>query len=87
MPTMETCIGAAIRLSDGTVIKGKRHNDCLTVAFFLGYDHRGSTQGFLTSTGRFVDREDGRRLQDAAEIPSADPNGYRGGVLFSEDLY
>lgn len=45
------------------------------------------SQGFITNRGRFVSRTEGRKLQDAAGIPSADREGYRGNTLFSEDLY
>lgn len=45
------------------------------------------TQGFITSRNRFVDREEGLRLQHAAGIPSAARDGYRERELFSEDLY
>lgn len=50
-------------------------------------------QGFITSKNRFVTREVGRKLQDAAGIRSAAkpdkhfPTGYRYKTLFSEDLY
>ncbi len=44
-------------------------------------------QGFVTSAGRFVNRAEGRRLQDAAGVSSVAPGGYRGGLLYSEDLY
>jgi hypothetical protein len=83
----ETCVCAAIVLTDGTVIQGRRHHNCLGAIHNLDLSRVGSTQGFITSTGRFVEREEGRKLQDAAGIPSADPGGYRGDTLYSEDLY
>lgn len=46
--------------------------------------------GFLTNFGRYVDREEGFRLQMEANIPSAAiqyGDNYRNGLLFSEDLY
>jgi hypothetical protein len=46
----------------------------------------GMDQGFITSRNRYVDREEGLRLQLAAGIESVAPGGYRG-QLFSEDLY
>lgn len=93
----EICICAAIRLEDGTIIRGHRHADCLN-SFLedkLRNDGRSvevnmaemAEQGFITSRNRFVTREEGRKLQDAAGIPSADRDGYRGNTLFSEDLY
>jgi hypothetical protein len=44
-------------------------------------------QGFVTSRGRYVGREEGQQLQKAAGLPSACPSGYRAKLLFSEDLY
>ncbi len=44
-------------------------------------------QGFITSKNRYVSRKKGRKLQEAAGIKSIDENGYRGDLLFSEDLY
>lgn len=89
----ETCICAAVRLADGYIVRGHRHNDCMRTARDRA-DANGSVytrpaQGFLTTRGRFVDRVEGLRLQLAAGIQSADPA--RGGEyqtqLYSEDLY
>ena len=44
-------------------------------------------QGFITTYNRYVLREEARQLQEKAEIPSADKEGYRVKTLFSEDLY
>lgn len=45
-------------------------------------------QGFLTSKGRFVNREEGCALQIAAGIASVDKElPYHNGELYSEDLY
>lgn len=86
----EICICAAIKFKDGLIIRGHRHADC-----FHNIDRRGlgveyikdHVQGFVTSRNRFVDREEGRKLQDLAGIKSADKEGYRHNILFSEDLY
>ena len=82
----EIVICAAIKYKDGTIIRGHRHGDC---AFDcdrpLNKDFKGCVQGFITSKNRFVTREEGRKLQDAAGIKSVD--GYRSNTLFSEDLY
>ncbi len=90
---MEICICAAIKLSTGEVYRGHRHGDCV-LGLNRNYGFRlkqvvwkDSIQGFVTSKNRFVSREEGRRLQDAAGIKSADADGYRGDTLFSEDLY
>jgi hypothetical protein len=87
----EIVICAAVKMPDGFVVRGHRHADC-----YRNLSERprykdaifGDTEeGFITSKNRFVTREEGRKLQDAAGIPSADKYGYRGDTLFSEDLY
>lgn len=87
----EICICAAIKLKDGRIIRGHRHDFCFKYAMqipsFKDSDFDGHEQGFITSTNRFVDRREGMRLQIAAGVPCADPGGYRGSVLVSEDLY
>ena len=93
----EICICAAILLDDGRVIRGHRHADAMRTAQELVEwqkpnswmeHHRGThAQGFVTSTNRYVDRQEGLRLQKAAGLPSACPSGYRKSDLFSEDLY
>ena len=65
---------------------GKEMND-----FYKG-DHPNQAggkmeQGFITSENRYVSREEGRKLQEAAGIKSIDKDGYRGDSLYSEDLY
>lgn len=81
----EICICAAIQLADGRIIRGHRHDDCIQTAIKWQAEPRAAQQGFVTSRNRFVDRHEGMRLQNAAGIESV--NGYRGEVLFSEDLY
>jgi hypothetical protein len=44
-------------------------------------------QGFITSRNRFVSRSEAMKLQLDAGIPSVVKGGYRGTVLYSEDLY
>lgn len=101
----EIVICAAIRLPNGKIYRGQRHGDCIRAAReFIEYraaaqdaeyvemaerkDIYGD-QGFITSRNRYVDRQEGMRLQLAAgiESKSADGRGYRGTTLFSEDLY
>lgn len=43
--------------------------------------------GFVTSTGRFVGREEAQVIHKATVGKSHDDDGYRGDGLFSEDLY
>jgi hypothetical protein len=86
----EVCVEAAIRLEDGTVVRGRRHHNCFQNASEQGHSDesiRRSEQGFVTSRGRFVDRRVGRCIQEMAGVPSAAPEGYRYDILFSEDLY
>ena len=86
----ETCICAAIKTTCGKVIRGHRHHDCIAIIRASGIGELGSEkgiQGFVTSTNRFVTREEGYQLQEAAGIESIAEGGYRGARLFSEDLY
>lgn len=94
----EVVICSAIRLPDGRIIRGHRHGDCIRTAcewweWNGGKQDRkwnGSMcrdQGFISSRNRYVDREEGMRLQLAAGIESVADGGYRGDTLFSEDLY
>lgn len=54
----------------------------------LGYKYGdGTTQGFVTSRNRYVDRKEAMRIQKEAGVESLDPGGYRGDELYSEDLY
>lgn len=66
-----------------------RHRIGLEPEPFHGiYEKRGlGDQGFITSRNRFVGREEAYRLQVAAGIESVARDGYRGELLFSEDLY
>lgn len=83
---LEIVICSAIKYKDDSVIRGHRHGDCVFDCDRpLKKDFKGHVQGFITSYNRFVTREEGRKLQDAAGIESID--GYRGDTLFSEDLY
>lgn len=85
----EVVVCAAVMASDGTIYRGHRHGHAMQACRDEGKKlHKGiEQQGFITSHNRYVLREEARRLQDAAHIPSADKDGYRGTTLFSEDLY
>lgn len=86
----EICICAAVKTRSGKIFKGHRHSHAIHAAIDEGWtpkDLSFADQGFITSKNRYVTREEGRKLQDAAGIKSADPEGYRGNTLFSEDLY
>lgn len=86
----EQCICAAIRLPNGEVWRGHRHDDAIQTAGkadVARQDIFDAEQGFITSSNRFVGREEGARLQHAAGIVSADSGQLPTGMLFSEDLY
>lgn len=87
--TLEVVICAAVKTTTGEVFRGHRHGDCFRTIIAEGKKPSSSadSQGFITSKNRYVTREQGRKLQDAAGIVSADAEGYRGTTLFSEDLY
>ena len=84
----EICICAAVRFTDGRIARGHRHHDCFHAgAGWVNQPSYGGEQGFMTSRNRFVNRTEGLQLQQAAGIQSVESSGYRGDVLFSEDLY
>lgn len=86
----EICICAAVKVSNTLIIRGHRHGDCFKKIAEMATtkkEREGLVQGFITSKNRFVDRVEGRKIQDKAGIPSVNPEGYMPGTLFSEDLY
>lgn len=87
----EIVICAAVVAEDGYIARGHRHSHCMATLRGMKkkYPHLkdGAEQGFITSKNRYVTRKEGYALQIEAGIPSADPGGYRGGELYSEDLY
>lgn len=89
MTDPEIIICAAVKAEDGSIFRGHRHGDCMLTINRAGLKLWPGIeqQGFITSRNRYVLREEGRKLQDAAGIPSADKEGYRYNTLFSEDLY
>jgi hypothetical protein len=56
---------------------------------FVAYDHLGSPdeQGFITSTGRFVGREEGLKIALTSGQPMIDHPSRSDHWLFSEDLW
>jgi hypothetical protein len=85
----EIVICAAVLTEEGKVFRGHRHHDAMHAAGAAGYRVKRNGddgQGFITLRNRFVDRDEGLRLQLAAGIQSAAIDGYRR-MLFSEDLY
>lgn len=86
--SIEFCICAAVVDNTGYIWRGHRHADCIYLAELNneGFIMLESHIGFVTSRNRFVNRQEGYKLQVAAGIPSAS-GGYRGERLWSEDLY
>lgn len=86
-PEREVCIVAAIKTVEGIVVRGQRHCDCFQAAARIKVVDearlRDCVQGFVTSRNRFVTRQEGRQLQDAAGIRVFSA----GDTLTSEDLY
>lgn len=84
----EICICAAVTTREGRIFRGHRHGDALQAAGKNGChpSSLATTQGFITSRNRFVDREEGARLQREAGIVSAHTGQFTD-FLFSEDLY
>lgn len=93
MTRAEFCICAAIRMPNGEVIHGHRHNHCYDVVRartdVVREDIIKADQGFVTSEGRFVGREEAMRIQRAAGCKSHHRSDgvLTGEMLFSEDLY
>jgi hypothetical protein len=87
----EQCICAAIRLRNGEVWRGHRHDSAIHTAMaapdIKSQDIANAEQGFITSRNRFVGREEGAQIQRAAGIVSAQTMQPVSDMLFSEDLY
>lgn len=64
-------------------VPGRHHNVMWSLDGY-GMQSHGLAQGFVTSTGRFVDREEAFTLASAAGQLIA---VHRAGELFSEDLW
>lgn len=78
-------------MPSGEIIEARRHFNCLTIVRERGderLDICHAKQGFVTNTGRFVNRQQAYLLQMNARIPSVRNGGmYMKGEVFSEDLY
>jgi hypothetical protein len=86
----EICICAAVRIPDGSIIRGHRHLHALVVAWneYPSLHITKDMQGFITSRNRFVTRAEGAELQRLAGVKSAATGReVEGDVLTSEDLY
>lgn len=78
-------------IKTGVVIGGWRHHNCIALGTLIDIElsleqRAGRHQGFLTSTGRFVDREEA--FQIASRSGQLDGRHVHcPGTLHSEDLY
>lgn len=69
LPTAPTeiVICAAVRASNGRVVRGHRHSDAIRALQAMnGYEAEqpnGDDQGFVTSTNRFVNRQEAYRIR------------------------
>ena len=82
----EIVICAAVKTTDGQIIRGHRHNDCLYRIASMKLKSLFSDQGFVTSRKRYVDRKEGLEIQLKAGSPVSETSK-RLGELYSEDLY
>ena len=65
-----------------------RHANLLHPTVTITAEHGWARhQGFITSTGRFVDREEGLKIALASEQPMIDHPSRNSTMLFSEDLW
>lgn len=85
----EICICAAVKATDGTIIRGQTHRDCRDGIIRRGkkLSYNIKDEGFITSYNRFVGREEAYKLQMAINWKSHNPQGYQlCKWLFSEDI-
>jgi len=75
-----------INVQTGFVVCGQRHHNCLATVWILNgekkIDYEKEVQGFLTSSNRFVNREEASIIANKANQVDRQPKR-----LFSEDLY
>lgn len=81
-PNSETIVSAAILGADGKILTGQRHHLILAAMDGSG---KGRPQGFMTSAGRFVSREEAMLIAVAAH--QIKNKTYNKTKLFSEDLW
>lgn len=96
-PNIEEITYAAMRLKDGVVFaphRPNRHGEIYSILEAYGVAPRSradATEGFLTSWGRFVDREEGLALALKAQQVRLDHEGKKrchpSYELFSEDIW
>ena len=84
-------ICSAIKMADGSIIRGHRHHDCIrTVREIPGLKGIQLKRGFMNSDNQFTSREDARIIEETRRINEKDesrPPFIHDTRLFSEDLY
>jgi hypothetical protein len=89
---MEQIVGVAIIRYDGTVFslpKPNRHHNCIRAMAAAGdpVPIKGK-QGFITDTGRFLNRtQAGRLVESNGQYFKRTAGSYPGGELYSEDIW
>lgn len=75
---------AAVKTECGLIMLGKSHADCIHKAHHTGLkaSQGARAQGFMTSKGRYVEREEAAKI--AVKAKQVNPNI---DFLFSEDLW
>lgn len=71
--------------SSGFVVGGHRHRNCHAIMFIANKSQYPLTDGFITSSGRFVDRIEARKI--ALKSGQITDDSFDPELLFSEDLY
>lgn len=84
----ERIICAAIRTKRNVIIRGHRHSDCIRAASSRPHitqdDIQYRAEGFITSSGRFVQRVEAMKIAIAAGQYTAEKGRDK---LYSEDIY
>lgn len=87
----EIIICSAIKMADGTIIKGHRHHDCIRTAREIPRlkEMQLFEQGFINSRNEFVSREFARIIEETRRVNENDFKKpfQHDTLLFSEDLY
>ena len=77
--TLEIVICAAVRASNGKIVRGRRHNVAIrglqAMQGYEGEQPEGDDQGFVTSTNRFVNRKEANRIHFPDYTEPAEAHG------------
>lgn len=75
---------AAIRYPQGDILTARRHHLIIAKAASYGVSSVGAEQGFVTTTGKFVDR---KQAMEIAKRMGQMPKDHKNPELYSEDLW